>query len=124
MPEVFSNPSNLLSGCNSLVPCFPVWSLLTTSASLGELRKDMNFGLMVLAIPKLWATWKQLAPCGCVVWWVLGSAPGSTEGKSLQSQKWALCTVLDGPAVVRLLPTWHRSLRLPVNELAVGPPAC
>lgn len=84
----------------------------------------MNLGLIVLAIPKLWANWKQPTPCGCVVWWVLGSAPGSTEGRSLQSQKRALYTMLDGPAVVRLLPTQHRSLHLPVNELAVGPPAC
>lgn len=95
-----------------------------SSASLGELRKGMNLGLIVLAIPKLWANWKQPTPCGCVVWWVLGSAPGSTEGRSLQSQKRALYTMLDGPAVVRLLPTQHRSLHLPVNELAVGPPAC
>lgn len=52
MHEVFSNPSNLLGGCNSLVPCLPILSAHLSSASLGDLRKDVNFGFF-LAILKL-----------------------------------------------------------------------
>lgn len=58
MHEVFSNPSHLPSGCTAGFPAFPSSAHLS-SASLGDLRKDMNFGFF-LAIPKLRSYWKQL----------------------------------------------------------------